>query len=103
MLLPSQQERVLRKSNIVADSQTKSRKLSFESAQLSGSRLHVTRLVEGDAVWDIDIEEVLLAMSCRDLACLVKTQASVENALVTLNLLRNAATDNVSLRLASQL
>lgn len=72
VLLPSEQERVLRKSNIVADSQTKSRKLSLKSAQLSGSRLHVARLVEGNSVWDIDIEEVLLSMSCRDLARLVE-------------------------------
>ena len=103
ILLPSQQESILREANIIADSKSKSRKLSLERAQLGWSRLHVTRLVENDSVRDVDIKEMLLAMRTSDLARLVEAQARVVNALVTFYKFRDATTDDVSLSLASKL
>ena len=71
-LLASQQEGILREPNIVADTQPEPCMLSFENRELGWPWLDEVALGEHNATWDVDVEEVLLAVRCSHSAALIE-------------------------------
>ena len=101
--LSGQKECIFWEPDIVADAKAKLAVLSLKGRQLGRTSIHIVALKEGNSAWNIDIEQVLLAMSGSNLAFFVETQASVEDASVILDQFWDATTDDVCLGLTGHL
>ena len=77
--------------------------LRLESGQLSRAWNHIAALEECDAAWDVNVEEMLLAVGGRDLALFIEAQARIVNALVSFDKLRDGTPDDVGLGLPCKL
>ena len=103
ILFPCKQEGILWESDVVADAQAKLSIFRLERGKLGRSRTDIVAFKERDASWNIHVEKVLLAMSGRDLSLFIEAEASVEDASIVLDQLRNAASNDVRLCLFRQL
>lgn len=72
--LSCQQECILREPDIVADTQAKSGEFSLKSRQLSWSSTHIIAFKESDPAWDVNVEQMLLAVGGSDLTFFIEAQ-----------------------------
>ena len=101
--LSGQKESILWEPDIVADAKAKPAELSIKGRQLGWTSIDVVALKEGNATWNVDIEQVLLAMSGSNLAFFVETKARVKDASVIFDQFWDATTDDVCLGLSGHL
>ena len=101
--LSGQKESILWEPDIVADAKAKPAELSIKGRQLGWTSIDVVALKEGDATWNVNIEQVLLAMSGSNLTFFVETQASVKDASVIFDQFWDTTTDDVCLGLSGHL
>ena len=71
-MLASEQQRILRKPNIIANANTNIAVFSLENSKLSVTRLNVLALLEDDPAWNVDIKEMQFPMLCGEITSSVK-------------------------------
>ena len=87
--------RILWETDVIADANSDLTIVRVENGNLRRSRLHVFTLVEGDASWDVDIEEMKLSVLSHDISFAVKAKTCVIDLFLAWYLLRESTSNYV--------